>query len=88
MAAENAKNTKDDSLETITKHLHVSTRSTQLKNYTPYASFAAKIAVGFVAAENAKSTKDDCSETISKYLHVSTRSTRLKELHALCVLCG
>ena len=43
VAAENAKNTKDDSLETITKHLHVSTRSTRLKDYTLYASFAAKI---------------------------------------------
>ena len=59
MAAENAKSTKDDYPETISKYLHDSKQSTRLKDYTPYTSFAAKIAVGFVAAENAKNTKDD-----------------------------
>jgi hypothetical protein len=42
VAAENAKSTKDDYPETVFKHLHVSTRSTRLKNYTSYASFAAE----------------------------------------------
>jgi hypothetical protein len=57
LAAENAKSTKDDYPGTIFKHLHDSTRSTRLKNYTPYASFAAKNSCRFCSRRERKEHK-------------------------------